>query len=228
MIIYQRAQKKLLKKGTKKNNYMAKIEINKTHINKLKQQRRTVGLLQFKNRDDQNFSKWYSLTQNLVIKAFGQKSNQLIQLNDIYGDMHRTNDNDYYFDKRIEVKDAKEKFKDLITVFVSELELDFEEEPKAKSRKSGNISVKMENTQTINQTIDISIQIKSIIENIKQNEPDSKKAQEAEQKLKELETEVKSGSPAWSKIKDVLVWLLNFSRDAFLQVLPIILQAYKK
>jgi len=131
-------------------------------------------------------------------------------------------------DKRIESKDAKEKFKNLVTVFVSELELDFEEEPKIKSKKSGNISVKMENTQTINQTMDISIQIKSIIQNIKQNEPDSKKAQEAEQKLKELETEVKSGSPAWSKIKDILVWLLNFSRDAFLQVLPIILQAYKQ
>jgi len=71
---------------------MAKIEINKVHINKLKQQRRTVGLLQFKTRDDQNFSKWYSLTENLVIKAFGQKSNQLIQLRDIYNDMHRQND----------------------------------------------------------------------------------------------------------------------------------------
>lgn len=205
---------------------MVKLEINKTHIDKLKGQRRSIGLLQFKNRDDQNFLKWYSLTENLVIKSFGQKSNQLVQLRDIYNDMHRQDD--WMVEKRITSKDAKEKFKNLITVLTDELELDFQEEPKVKTKKGGNVSVRMENTQTINQVLNISATIENIIENIKQTESDSNKVTEAEQKLRELENQMKSKSPVWATVKDILIWLLNFGRDTFLQALPIILNKYGK
>ena len=202
---------------------MAKTEINPNHIKQFRNQRRTVGLLKFQLRDDVNFSKWYALTENLVIKAFGQKSNQLVQLHKVYGEMHRKNDWDA--DKRLSTKEIKEKYKDLISVFISELELDMEDEP-IKPRRSGT-SIKMTNTQTVTQNVDISAVIKTIVHNIHQSEPDPERAKEAEQKLKELESELKTDTPKWATVKDILEWLLSFSRDAFLAVLPILLEKYR-
>ena len=88
--------------------------------------------------------------------------------------------------------------------------------------------MKMQNIQTMNQVLNISIVIENIIENIKQTESDIQRVVESEQKLRELEDEIKSKSPTWSKIKDILIWLLNFGRDTFLQVLPIILEKFKQ
>jgi len=205
---------------------MAIKEINQTHIQKLKQQRRTIGLLQFKHKEDQNFSKWYSLTENLVIRAFGQKSNQVLQLKGLLNDMISNDDSTYWVTKRLTTRQAQDKLKDLLTVFTSELELDIEVGPKILGNRRTGASINIKNTQTMNQKIDISIEIKNIIQNIKQNEPNPQKANEAELKLKEFETEMKSENPVWSKVKDILIWLLNFSRDAFIQILPILLQKY--
>lgn len=202
-----------------------KSTVNKTHIARIKQQRRIVGMLQFSYKDDQNFSKWYSLTENLVIKAFGQKSNQLSQLHDIAGDMLASDDGEYLIDRRLEVKDAKEKLKDLLSVFAEELELDFEED--ARSVRRGGSSVRMTNIQTVTQTVDVATVIKQVIETIQQSEPDQVKVKEAVEKLSQLESELKKKSPAWSTVKSVLEWLLNFSRDAFLSVLPVLLEKYR-
>lgn len=202
---------------------MAKKEINPNHVKQFKNQRRTVGLLQFQLRDDVNFSKWYALTENLVIKTFGQKSNQLGQLHKIYREMYRLNDWDV--DKRLDTKEIKEKYKNLISVFISELELDVEDEPKT-SRHSGT-SIKMTNTQIVTQSVDVSTVIRTTIHNIHQTEPNTERAKEAEQKLIKLENELKADTPKWSTVKSILEWLLGFSRDAFLAVLPILLEKYK-
>lgn len=135
-------------------------------------------------------------------------------------------DIDYVYSHKLSSREAQDKLKDLLTVFIEEKELDFGEEA-TKKRGSNNISIKMENTQTINQTFNVSIAIDKIIENIKQTESDAGKAIEAEKKLRELESEIKSKSPTWAKVKDILIWSLNFGRDTFLQVLPIILEKYK-
>lgn len=201
---------------------MAKTTINPNHIMQLKNQRRSIGLLQFKLKDDVNFSKWYSLTENLVIKAFGQKSNQFNQLKVVYGNMHRKDD--WISEKRLDTKEVKEKFKNLITGFITELELDVIDKP--KTTKRSGISIKMTNTQTVNQNVNVTTVVRNIIQNIQQSEPDSDKANEAEQKLLNLEKELKSQTPKWANIKSILEWLLNFSRDAFLSVLPIIIEKY--
>ena len=85
----------------------------------------------------------------------------------------------------------------------------------------------MTNTQTVTQNVDISAVIKTIVHNIHQSEPDPERAKEAEQKLKELESELKTDTPKWATVKDILEWLLSFSRDAFLAVLPILLEKYR-
>ncbi len=207
---------------------MATKEINETHIEKLKQQRRVVGFLHFEHKEDQNFSKWYSMTENLVIRAFGQKSNQVYQLRDLRNNMMSIKDLSFQIENRMKNKDAKEKLKDLLTVFMEELELDMTMELKPNFSRVSSTSIKIKNTQSITQFINVSATIKQIIETIKQNEPDLEKIKEAENKLEEFENEIKSPAPIWAKVKNILVWLLNFSRDAFLQVLPIILEKYKK
>jgi len=207
---------------------MTKQIINYTGIvKKLIRQRRVIGLLQFEVREKGNFAKWYSLTENLVIKAFGQKSNQLRQLRDLYYDMRSSGDLDFQIDKRVGVKEAKEKLKSLLTVFVEELKMATETAAcpsrSARSRRAGTKNVLIA-TQTVNTNVSIS----QIIKHIKETEPDPEKAKEAETKLKELEHELKQKSPAWANVKGVLEWLLDFSRDAFLAVLPIILKHYTK
>lgn len=201
-----------------------KSEVNYTGIaSKLTQQRRVVGMLQFKFKDDDNFSKWYSLTENLVIKAFGQKSNHLDQLQDLYGDMPASDDSEYIFERRMTSKEAKEKLKNLLTVFVEELQMDMESTPAPRATRGGT-----KNILIANQTVNVSVSIKQVIKHIKETEPDAERAAEAETKLNELEKELKQDSPTWAKVKDILKWLLDFGRDAFLAVLPIVLEQYKK
>jgi len=201
-----------------------KPEINYANVvNKLTQQRRTVGLLQFQYKDDDNISKWYSLTENLVIKAFGQKSNHLDQLQDLHGDILSSSDSDYMFDRKLSAKEAKEKLKNLLTVFIEELKMDMDSTPAPRATRSGT-----KNILIANQTVHVSVSIQQVIKHIKETEPDATRAAEAEAKLNELEKELKQESPAWAKVKDILKWLLDFGRDAFLAVLPVILEQYKK
>ncbi len=202
---------------------MAKENVNFIEIaKKILQQRRSVGLLQFEFKTENNFAKWYSLTENLVIKAFGQKSNQLKQLQDLYRDMKYRSNGEHY--GSLKAGEAKEKLKNLLTVFAEELNMDTGLEKHFSRVQRGSTK----NVLIANQTITTSISINQIIESIKGSEPNEEKAKEAEVKLKELEVELKQTSPAWAKIKGVLEWLMNFSRDAFLAVLPIIIEHYRK
>lgn len=206
---------------------MIKKAVDETYIDRLKRQRRSIGLIQFEFRDDQNFSKWYSLTENLVIRAFSEKSNQIFQLRSINRDIASSHDLDFIIDKKMGSDEAKGKFKDLLNVFISELEIDITQNIHLNQNKQGGTSIKISNSQSQNQSVNISVEINNIIEKIKQNEPDPERIKLAESKLKELESEIKNKSPVWSKIKEILIWILNFSKDIFLQIIPIILEKYK-
>ena len=199
--------------------------ISETSILKIKAQRRSIGLIKFKTRDDQNFSKWYSLTENLVIMVFTEKSNQVSQLRKLFRDTKSSHD--YISENKMSPLEAKGKFKDLLSVFISELEINPSLNIKNKNSDSLETSIKISNSQSQNQNVNISVEINNIIEKIKQNEPNPERIKLAESKLKELESEIKNESPTWSKIKDILIWILNFSKDIFLQIIPIILEKYK-
>jgi len=57
--------------------------ISPAYIKKLKDQRRSLGLLQFESRNNRNFTKWENMTENLVISCFGEESNQHTQFTDL-------------------------------------------------------------------------------------------------------------------------------------------------
>lgn len=47
---------------------------------------------------------------------------------------------------------------------------------------------------------------------------------ESKEKLKELKAELEKEDKDWDAIKKIIIWLINFSKDLFIQIIPIILQ----
>ncbi|MDD5617461.1 MAG: hypothetical protein PHG69_00030 [Candidatus Omnitrophica bacterium] len=48
--------------------------------------------------------------------------------------------------------------------------------------------------------------------------------EECKEKLRNLRDELEKPSKNWETIKSILIWILNFSKDLFLEIIPIILQ----
>ncbi|MDD5015242.1 MAG: hypothetical protein PHW73_09140 [Atribacterota bacterium] len=48
--------------------------------------------------------------------------------------------------------------------------------------------------------------------------------EESKEKLRNLRDELEKPSRNWETIKPILIWILNFSKDLFLEIIPIILQ----
>jgi len=83
-------------------------------------------------------------------------------------------------------------------------------------------------TQIAIQKTEINQTISQILDKIRETEPNPEKVKEAEKNLGEFQEEIKKEKPGWSVIKRILAWLLEFSRDAFLQILPILIERYSK
>jgi len=71
-----------------------------------------------------------------------------------------------------------------------------------------------------NNTIGINIQ--QTIEQLIEKEENS----EAKEKLSELNEELQKQNKDWSKIKKILIWIINFSEKLFFTVLPELLKKY--
>jgi len=66
---------------------------------------------------------------------------------------------------------------------------------------------------------EISVQINySLAQLIKESEDESK------EKLRQLENELKKPQKNWEAIKPILIWILNFSKELFIKILPILLE----
>ena len=48
--------------------------------------------------------------------------------------------------------------------------------------------------------------------------------EETKEKLRNLRDELEKPSKNWETIKNILIWILNFSKDLFLKIIPIILE----
>lgn len=48
--------------------------------------------------------------------------------------------------------------------------------------------------------------------------------EEEKEQIRELRDELEKDHKNWEKIKEILIWCLNFSKDNFLKILPILLQ----
>ena len=201
---------------------MAKTKEEKdiaSFIKQLAQQRKVLGMIKFERGKDIRVTEWESFTKNLVIYCFGQKSNQLKQFERLFESF----ENEYHpIKKEIFVI----KMKGLLANFIKELKLSTSQ----NIRSTDKTTIAPRFHQTAIQTTNIKIEqtIENIIRVIREKEPDEAKALEAEKYLNEFKEEIKKDSPVWANVKNILVWLLNFSRDTFLQILPYLLEKYNK
>ncbi len=85
-------------------------------------------------------------------------------------------------------------------------------------RQSPNIAIFNKNQNEVSLKIDYTIN-----ELIDKNTDEESKNQ-----LRELRDELEKKDKNWNKIKSILIWIINFSKDLFLEVLPIILQKIQK
>jgi hypothetical protein len=67
---------------------------------------------------------------------------------------------------------------------------------------------------------EISLQINYTINDLIKKTDD----EDGKEKIRELRDELEKENKSWDKIKNILIWILNFSKDLFLEILPIILQ----
>lgn len=67
---------------------------------------------------------------------------------------------------------------------------------------------------------EISLQINYTINDLIDKSGDK----ESKSKLRQLDQELKKPNKDWDAIKKILVWILNFSKELFLEIIPIILQ----
>lgn len=67
---------------------------------------------------------------------------------------------------------------------------------------------------------EISLQINYSITDLIEHETN----EESKEKLKNLERELEKNDKDWESIKSILYWILNFSKDLFLKVIPILLE----
>ncbi len=86
------------------------------------------------------------------------------------------------------------------------------------------------NIQIINNiSQQVTVENKTIIKNIlNQLETEGKneaELREIRKKLNELNNELRKKKPKWNKIKKILIWALDFGKDIFIQLLPLLLKS---
>lgn len=269
--------------ATKKKKQVVE-EVSPIMLEKLKDLRKAVGLRKFMSSDDRSYTQWKNEAENLVIRIFGESSNQYDQFHDIvywYEDKepskptqsdnaayYRMLDNGYSKEQiermsdeewgkllkekgvlkqlEKEQKEAlntyvekldhhtsqfKEKMRDAFTAWINEIEL-FVPVSDTPTRGGSSGGTRIKNIQNQKVAVSVFVNIdqtfQTIIEKIKADEPDETRVKEAEENLSVLKEEVKKENPQWSTIKKVLEWALNFGRDVFIQILPILLEKYGK
>ncbi len=104
--------------------------------------------------------------------------------------------------------------KPLLAAFVSRLELEYGFNQ--SNNNTPGIAIFNDNSNKV--TVQTNYTITNLIE--------QETSDEAKEKLRILEKELKKDNKDWNVIKSVLIWIINFSAELFLKVLPTILEKY--
>lgn len=90
---------------------------------------------------------------------------------------------------------------------------------------ASSINIQTIVTQSQSLTVDLGASIDELLSRVDSLSLGPDEAKEARAQLAQLKTEAASPSPKWEKVKLGLRWLLEFGRDTFVQLAPVILQA---
>lgn len=78
------------------------------------------------------------------------------------------------------------------------------------------------NIKITNETI-----ISQVLSDIIYNESNQRRIKEADKNLKLLLEETQKKEPRWDVIKNIFKWALDFGKDVFIQLIPVLLQMNK-
>ena len=101
---------------------------------------------------------------------------------------------------------------------ISRLEEEYGFNKSEQKGQQANIVIMNKNTNEISLKIDYTIN--DLINDSSNNE--------SKYKLYKLNEELKKPNKNWDTIKTILIWILNFSKELFFKILPIILQNFQK
>lgn len=101
------------------------------------------------------------------------------------------------------------------------------EQPFSNKIAQQNQAVQIINNISTNINTDNKTIIKQILDDVKNRESDTKRINEAEEKLNFLLKEVQKRNPKWENIKAILKWALDFGKDIFIQLIPLLSKMYR-
>jgi len=193
-------------------------EIQRTKINSIYADFK--GIQKSESFDDKS-----GLIRYELIDSYNKKIDELSDLSNTDYSEYKVPESSRYYEiydedgnKRITDEYHSDMAKCNLERIISRLEVEYGFGEINQAQKNQPIVIVNKNEQ--NQTsININYTINDLIE--KTNDEEGKK------KLNELKDELNKPSKNWEKIKNVLIWIINFSKDLFLEVLPIILENYK-
>ena len=90
------------------------------------------------------------------------------------------------------------------------------------------LTIQITNNLSSQQTVNVTVSFDQIIQSIQESDHNDSEKTVATNKVSELRDELNKEKPSWDKIKSVLSWLLEFSKEVFIKVLPYILDKYTK
>jgi DNA repair exonuclease SbcCD ATPase subunit len=86
-----------------------------------------------------------------------------------------------------------------------------------------NIQIINNISQQIN--IDNKVVISGVLNQLEAEGRTQHELEEARKKLNELNQEMQKKNPKWDKIKKILIWALDFGKDVFIQLLPLLIKS---
>jgi glycogen debranching enzyme len=95
------------------------------------------------------------------------------------------------------------------------------------SHKQNQI-IQLINNISTNINIDNKTIIYQVLTDIKNIETNRERVKEAEKNLGLLLKETQKKKPRWNVIKDIFKWTLDFGKDVFIQLIPVLLQMSKR
>ncbi len=97
----------------------------------------------------------------------------------------------------------------------------------SQSTSSQNQILQLINNITSNVNIDNRIIVQDLLRQLEYKGLDPKKLDEAKTNLDKLSKEVDSTNPKWASIKKVILWALEYGKDFFVQLVPLLLKMNK-
>lgn len=101
-----------------------------------------------------------------------------------------------------------------------------EQDSRSDAKDNNGLTIKISNNLNNSQSVNLTVNFDQIIQVIDDLDADTEKKNQAKTEVAKLKDELQKNNPSWEKIKNILIWILNFSRDVFIKILPYILDKY--